>query len=125
MRPTAEDVESVLAISVFCVAMFVICSTMENWAICSIDCPGSWEFVGSWCCSWATNSFRKPSLSSVPASCFAGLASSELIATGEVTLLVKWAGICEGFRWEGSGGAVDEPAAGEDERVLRGPGFGR
>jgi len=53
-----------LAIFKFVLAMFVICSTMENDDICCIESFVSMGEDGSWCCSWATNSFRKPSLSS-------------------------------------------------------------
>ena len=64
IRPTAEEVFSDAAIFVFVLAMFVICSTMENDDICCIESFVSIGELGSWCCSWATNSFRKPSLSS-------------------------------------------------------------
>ena len=63
IRPTAEEVFSDAAILVFVLAMFVICSTMENDDICCIESLVSIGELGSWCCSWATNSFRKPSLS--------------------------------------------------------------
>src|SRR3954451_25468965 len=66
MRPTAEEVLSDWAIFVFCALMFVSCSTMENDDICCIDSLVSIGLDGSWCCSWAMNSFRKPSLSSEP-----------------------------------------------------------
>ena len=65
IRPTAEEVFSDLAIVALVLAMFVICSTMENVAICWVDSLASIGDEGSWCWSWATNSFRKPSLSSV------------------------------------------------------------
>ena len=64
--------------------MFVICSTIENEVICCIDSPVSMLAVGSWFCSWATNSFRKPSLSIVVL--FFAILSSELSSTGFVTV---------------------------------------
>ena len=52
--------------------MFVICSSVENdaiWPMKSESCIG---FIGSWCCSWATNSLRNWSL---PSSAFFPLAA--------------------------------------------------
>ena len=46
--------------------MLVICSTIVNEAIWLMESFVSIGLVGSWCVSWAMNSFRKPSLSSVP-----------------------------------------------------------
>ena len=57
---------SVLAIWAFELVMLVICSTIVNEAIWLTDSFVSIGLVGSWCVSWAMNSFRKPSLSSVP-----------------------------------------------------------
>ena len=65
IRATALDVVSVVAICAFELAMFVICSTIVNEAIWLTDSFVSIGLVGSWCVSWAMNSFRKPSLSSV------------------------------------------------------------
>ncbi len=51
---------------VFVACMLFMPSTMENEAICAIDSLVSIGADGSWCVSWATNSFRKPSLSIDP-----------------------------------------------------------
>src|SRR3954468_12946107 len=47
-------------------ARFVICSSDENCAIWPMKSFSSMGFIGSWCCSWVTSSFRKSSLPSVP-----------------------------------------------------------
>src|SRR3712207_4399243 len=64
MRPTAEEVVSDVAMVELVFCMLFMPSTIENDAIWAMDSFVFIGLVGSWCVSCATNSFRKPSLSS-------------------------------------------------------------
>src|SRR3954471_23591973 len=120
MRPIAPVDDRLLAIVWFAAAMLVICSSVENdaiWPIMSLSCIG---FIGSWCWSWATMSFRKSSLPSVPPvlrenSVGVGVGVVELIDV--VSVIREWG--------RGSGEDVHEQPAGQlDRRVGRGSRLG-
>src|SRR6478752_2054949 len=93
--------------------MFVICSSIENCVICVTPSLGSCGDEGSWCCIWATKSFRKPSLSSDAL----GLATLVLPDARTVAALAAFVGCVlmamkvGGFLSED----VDENAVGEHE----------
>src|SRR3954454_8936728 len=66
MSPSAPDWASWAAILSLAVLRLVSCSTDEIADICWTMALLSMGLIGSWCCIWATNSFRKSSLPSVP-----------------------------------------------------------
>ena len=89
--------------------MLVICSTIENEAIWATESLVSIGLIGSWCCSWATNSFRKPSL----------LSAAFGLARGVWELAAGAPLVGDDCHKKspigGSGEDVDEHAVGEDD----------
>src|SRR6476469_7399969 len=65
MRLTACDIWLEKACCCVAATRFVICSSDENCAIWPMKSLSSIGFIGSWCCSCVTSSFRKSSLPSV------------------------------------------------------------
>src|SRR3954453_12556835 len=96
--------------------MFVICSTCDNDAICCIDSLESIGLDGSWCCSCATNSFRKPSLSS---DAFLLETAVEPVIASKPTVFVDSGGLIVAMEvvqvLSGSGEDVDEHPVREHE----------
>src|SRR6478672_8869270 len=61
MRLTACDIWLEKACCCVAATRFVICSSDENCAIWPMKSLSSMGFIGSWCWSWVTRSFRKSS----------------------------------------------------------------
>src|SRR4051812_4888373 len=87
---------------------------MENVAICCVDSFGSCVFDGSWFCIWATNIFRKPSLSRVA---FGFEADVEPLCWAAGVVVVPVTAVIA-LPVRGSGEDVDEDAVGQDEGGL-------
>src|SRR5689334_22599040 len=128
IRPSAPDCASWAAILSLAALRLVSCSTDEIADICWTMALLSMGDIGSWCCIWATNSFRKSSLPSVAF----GLPSACVPVVDSVVELV--AGMVD-MELLGSGEDVDEQPAGQLERRgergigvrggFRGTGVGR
>src|SRR5919197_593857 len=105
IRLTALLDDRFAAIVWFATAMLVICSSVENDAICHNMAAQFMGFIGSWCWSWATKSLRKSSFPIAPLTASFGSISSVVRILGVSVLIVLMGG--------GSGEDVHEQPTGQ------------